>query len=301
MDLIERIRKEYFGIISNTFYLTVIEIIRHIMPFVALPYVIGKIGVENYGKVVLSQTIISYFTIIVDFGLNIVTVKEISINRNDREKINEIISSFLTIRLTLAVIGVLILLGIIYVFPAMKMIGITLLMAYITVFGEALLITSFFQGIEKMGNITIIKTLSIALYTAGVFTFIKEEDDYNCVAFLQSAGVFISSLVGIIIMMVKYGVRFRFQSNNKLISMVKDCFPFLLSRVSVVLNGNIGKMFAGLVLGMNEISIIDLVQKITSGVVLPLSMIDQAIYPYNAKNKNKTFFLFFFPLDELKS
>ena len=153
MDLIEKIRKDYFGIISNTFYLTVIEIIRHIMPFVALPYVIGKIGVENYGKVVLSQTIISYFTIAVDFGLNIVTVKEISINRNDKEKINDIISSFLTIRLTLAVIGVLVLLGIISVFPAMKMIGTTLLLTYITVFGEALLITSFFHPLWKtVGN-----------------------------------------------------------------------------------------------------------------------------------------------------
>ena len=38
------------------------------MPFIALPYVLKTIGASNYGLAVFAQTIISYFSIFINFG-----------------------------------------------------------------------------------------------------------------------------------------------------------------------------------------------------------------------------------------
>lgn len=71
-------------ILQNTGYLSVIEVIRLAMPFVALPYIIRTVGAENYGTAVFAQTIISYFSILINWGLDVSAVKDVSVHRNYR-------------------------------------------------------------------------------------------------------------------------------------------------------------------------------------------------------------------------
>ena len=68
--------KKYKVILSNTAYLSVLEILKMVMPFVALPYIIRTVGTGNYGIVVFAQTVICYFSVLVNFGLDVSAVKE---------------------------------------------------------------------------------------------------------------------------------------------------------------------------------------------------------------------------------
>ena len=90
--------KKYKVILSNTAYLSVLEILKMVMPFVALPYLIQTVGTENYGIVVFAQTVISYFIVLVNFGLDVSAVKDVSVARNDLPKLNEVVSSVLLIK-----------------------------------------------------------------------------------------------------------------------------------------------------------------------------------------------------------
>lgn len=71
--------KNHKTIVKNTGYLSIIEVIRMAMPFIALPYVLKTIGASNYGLAVFAQTIISYFSIFINFGLDVSAVKDVSI------------------------------------------------------------------------------------------------------------------------------------------------------------------------------------------------------------------------------
>ena len=93
--------KNHKTIVKNTGYLSIIEVIRMAMPFIALPYVLKTIGASNYGLAVFAQTIISYFSIFINFGLDVSAVKDVSINRNDHKTLNAIVSSVLLIKLVL--------------------------------------------------------------------------------------------------------------------------------------------------------------------------------------------------------
>ena len=86
-------------LVQNTGYLSIIEIFRLLMPFIALPYIIKTVGVTNYGSIVFAQAIISYFQIFINWGLDISAVKDVSISRNNPGELNRIVSSVLLIKL----------------------------------------------------------------------------------------------------------------------------------------------------------------------------------------------------------
>ena len=82
MNIIQPI-KNHKIIVKNTGYLTAVEVMRMLLPFVALPYVIRTIGGERYGTIVFAQTIISYFVIFINFGMDVSAVKDVSVHRNE--------------------------------------------------------------------------------------------------------------------------------------------------------------------------------------------------------------------------
>lgn len=107
-------------IIQNAGYLSVIEVVRMAMPFVALPYIITTIGGEKYGLAVFAQTIVSYFTIFINWGLDISAVRDISVNRNAPKELNKIVSTVLGIKLILFFLSFLILLLCLLCIPFMR-------------------------------------------------------------------------------------------------------------------------------------------------------------------------------------
>ena len=64
-----------------------------LLPLITYPYLIRVLGKEIYGLIVFAQAVVGYLVILVGFGFNISATKEISIHRDNKEKLNEIVSS----------------------------------------------------------------------------------------------------------------------------------------------------------------------------------------------------------------
>ena len=63
-----------------------------IAPFIVIPYIILKCGEENFGKSAIGLSIAFFIVVFIDFGCDILGVKDISINRDNVDKRNYIIS-----------------------------------------------------------------------------------------------------------------------------------------------------------------------------------------------------------------
>ncbi len=281
--------KRYKNIASNAVYLSIVEAIRLLMPFIALPYIINIAGTENYGRIVFAQTVMAYFWIIVDCGLNVVAVKEIADNADDKGKLSRLVSSFFAIRFLLSIAGLAVLSGMIYFIPLFRENKWVMYFAYIGVMAESLTMTAFFQGIEKMQNITLVRFAAVVFYVAALFSFVKVRSDYIWIPFWQSAGLLISALIGVGLMRFKFGVKLQLSRLDDIKDMFRKTLPFLFSRISVVFNNNIAKLVSGFVLGMHEVALLDITQKIVGAVMTPSGIIDQAVYPHNAKNRDCRF------------
>ena len=55
---------KYGLVLKNASYLTLFEVMRMVMPFIALPYLFGVVGEERYGTVAVSYTHLTLPTIV---------------------------------------------------------------------------------------------------------------------------------------------------------------------------------------------------------------------------------------------
>lgn len=281
-------------ILKNTGYLSIIEIIRLAMPFVALPYIIQTVGAENYGLAVFAQTIISYFSIFINWGLDISAVKDVSVNRNNHVELNWIVSSVLGIKLLLFLISFMILLLCMYIIPFMNTYKTLFFFAFLTCLSEVLFPAWFYQGIEKMKYLTIIRTTSILFYTISVFIFIDNSDDYEKIVLLQSLGNIIAGCLSLYILFVINKIKLVLPSYVRLKNVFNEGFPFFMSRVSVVFNNTMAKTISGIFFTMEFVAAFDLAQKISSASLIPIQMLNQSAYPHIAKTLNVIFVRRFF-------
>lgn len=276
-------------IAQNTGYLTIIECIRLFLPFVALPYVIRTIGAERYGMVAFAQTIVQYFIIIINFGLDISSVREVAINRDDKERLNQIVSTVLIIKSILLLLSAGLLLGGMLLVPFMREHPLLMSFAFLTCLSEILFPVWYFQGMENMKYITIVRSSSILFYTVTVFIFVRQQSDYELVALLQSLGNVLAGIISFYCLFSLERVKLLLPTAAMIRQMFKDALPFWFSRLSVVFNMNLAKTVSGLFLSMESVAAFDLAHKITNAVLIPTRMLNQSAYPHISRNQDRRF------------
>lgn len=291
----------YKVIVQNAGYLSIIEVIRLAMPFIALPYIIRTVGASNYGLAVFAQTTISYFTIFINWGLDISAVKDVSVNRNNKYELNKIVSTVLGIKSILLLISFLVLLLCILLVPFMRNHYWLFIFAFFSCFSEVLFPIWFYQGIEKMKYLTIIRTISIIFYTSCVFIFIKKHDDYIKIVLLQSLGNILSGFISLYLLFVVNKIRIVVPSIKDMIYSFKESFPFFMSRLSVIFNNTMAKTLSGIFFTMETVAAFDLAQKIATTALIPTQMMNQAVYPHIAITKSVSFVKKYLRIDVLLS
>lgn len=73
---------------------------------------------------------------------------------------------------------------------------------------------------------------------------------------------------------------------RELRSAYKESFPLFVSTLSTQIYVNVNKLVIGSFLGMSEVSIYDLGEKVLNLMKLPISMVSQAVFPKISREKN---------------
>ena len=246
--------------------------------------------------VVFAQTIILYFNIFINFGFNISSVKDVALLRDNKTELNYLVTSVLIIKALLLLISFVVLILCISFFPILYEYKTLLLYSFLLCLSELLFPVWFFQGIEKMKYITLVKSSSILLYTISVFLFVQTKSDYEYIPLLQSLSFVFTGLIAFICLIKVEGVKLCVPPLKQVVSVFKNAIPFFFSRVSVVFNANLAKLVTGLFLSMESVAAFDIAQKLCQFVMIPVEMLNQATYPHIARTKNKRFitkYLFF--------
>ena len=270
---------KYKVIVHNTTYLSVLEILKMVMPFVALPYLISTVGADKYGLVVFAQAIISYFIIFINFGLDVSAVK----------KLSEVVSSVLIIKAFLFILSFLALGVLLLCVKQFRDNYVLFLLSFLSCLSEILFPVWFYQGVEKMKYITLIRFTSIFFYTVTVFIFIKNESDYLLIPLLQSLGWLLSGVISFFMLIRVEKISLFVPTIESIRRYFKESVPFFVSRVSVVINASMAKTICGIFFSMHEVAVFDLAQKIAMTALVPLQMLNQALFPHIAKTLDRKF------------
>ncbi len=280
-------KKRFF---KNFASLSIMQIAGYILPLLTLPYLARVLDAEKFGLVFFAQAFIQYFMILTDFGFNLSATKEISVNRENPDKVAEIFNSVMLIRFVLLLVSLLILVIVVFGFSKFRNDWAVYFLTFGMAVGNVLFPIWFFQGMERMKFVTILNILSRVIFTVLIFVFIKKSSDFIYVPLLNSIGFLASGILSLWIVYKYFDVKFFVPDLKTIIVHLKDSTQFFLSRVSVSLYTSSNAFVLGLFTSNQAVGYYVAAEKLYQALQYIYFPINSSLYPYMSKEKNIRFF-----------
>jgi len=205
--------------------------INIVSPLLILPYIIIICGEEGLGKVGVGMSMALIINGIVDYGSYINGVKEISINRDNKQVLEQhfkaiYFSKLMLLLLMLFFVGIIIL-----TVPFFAREKELYFFSFLIVIGQFINPTWFFQGIENFKWISIVNVVSKLLYIGLFFAFVKQKEDYIYVNLFFGLGAIIGNCLGLLWIIKKYGFSLNIFKVQPALTILKTEFSFSVSQL----------------------------------------------------------------------
>jgi O-antigen/teichoic acid export membrane protein len=206
------------------------QVINLASPLFVMPFIIFKCGEDGLGRVGVGFSFALILNGIIDYGSYINGVKEISINRENKEVLENrfraiYFSKLLLMLLVFAFISLLI-----FAVPFFAKDKALFFLSLTIVIGQFINPQWFFQGIENFKWISTVNVISKTIYIALVIIFINQKADYIYANLFFGIGAIIGNAIGLIWLMKKYSFSLTGFLYNDATKIIKEEFSFSVSQ-----------------------------------------------------------------------
>lgn len=272
---------------ENYAFMSILNVFTLLLPLITYPYLIGILGDYIYGSIIFAFTIITYFAVIADYGFGISAVKYVAEFKNNKERLNEIVTSVFLTRIVLCFILFLFLILGLYLFKVADKLLYILFYGYCL--GDILFPSWFFQGIERLKYITYFNVICKLIFSALIFVFIHTVQDYLYYPVLYSLGSIGGALYGCYVMFFKYNIKIILPSQRMIKYRFRNSTSIFFSRIADILIVRTNVIMLGYFLGMKEVAYYDLANKLVKLASYPIMILNQVIYPKIASERDFLF------------
>jgi PST family polysaccharide transporter len=276
-------------LLKNVSSLFSIQFLNYLLPLITTPYLAYVIGANKLGVLAFSGSFMSYFTVIVDYGFNLSASREASLNLNDSDKIAEIYSSVFMIRSFLFFFAFLSLALIVYYTPKLTEFWYIYLLSSLSVFGNVLINSWFFQGFQKMQFLTYFSVISKFIATISLFILVKKEDDFFYVPLINGVAAIIVGLYAIYLVKQKFHVRFILPKIVCLKAYFLDGWQIFISNVFINIYTSSTTFILGIFSNYENVAYFSISEKFVQILKSVTTPISDAIYPISAQKFGKNF------------
>ena len=179
-----------------------------ITPLLVIPYIVLICGEEGYGKIGVGMALAFFIMVFVDYGSEITGVKQIAVNREDKNKLENIFITTYTAKLILLFVVLSVVSFLFYFIPYFNHDKKLFFLSLSMVVGQFINPTWFFQGIENFKWITILNILSKIIYLVGIFVFIHEPSDYVYCNLIWGIGMIVANGISFVYILNTYHFSF---------------------------------------------------------------------------------------------
>ena len=211
------------------------QLFNLVTPLLVVPYIVSVCGEENFGKTAVGMAIAFFLIVFIDFGSDIIGVREVAVNRDNPEVLNKIFTTTYVVKgiillLVLTVAGI-----IFHSFPYFKSEKIMFTLGLSVLIGQFLNPTWFLQGIENVKWITLLNIVSKCIYLVGIFFTIKKESDYIYVNLWWGLGMIVSNFLVFIWIIKKHQFSFLMVNKDEVFKHIRNDFSMFSSQIFVSL------------------------------------------------------------------
>lgn len=286
MSIIAKIKNN--TILTNIASLGLLQMANYVIPILVIPFVVRALGADGFGKASYAQNIITYLTVLVNFGFDYSATRDIAINKDNIIKRREIFWSVISHKSILLLLS-FVALGIMYfTFPRVtEDLPLYIYAALINV-GFVFFPTWFFQGIEKMGKMAIFNFVSRAFGGALVVLLVREASDYRLYLFLNSIVYVFVGIVALLYIIKKYDLLPYTYNKEEFKSSFTKSFPIFINTLCAMFYTIFGMTLLGMYVTDTELGIYSGSYRIINAITMLAAMpIHLAIFPNVSKKFNE--------------
>lgn len=293
MQLFERVGRfigglQRTGVLENYAWISLVNFISPLIGIVLYPFVIRRIGADSYGYFVFAQAIACYAVQIISFGLDIPPAKRIVECQGDRTRQSRVLMEVLTIKVCVFLLVSIPFIVTIYVSPLLSQHKKLFFFSFGMLFAELFNVQWFYQAIKKLRITSVTTIIFRLLMIPAVFLFIKGPEDNVTYMCITSISLMSTSLWSLFWLFVGEGLRPVRVTVEGLKEEVRECLPFFGAYFFGQLKTSTLSVLVGVFIGMTEVSIFDLGNKLVTIVKNFTQSINTVLFPEIMENTNSS-------------
>lgn len=274
-------------LLSNIWNQFLIYGISSIVPILLIPYLLNVVGVEKYGLINFALVFSFYFQIFNEFGFDLSNVRHIVNNRDNIQKLGEIVSAILQCKFFLVLCSLLVYIIVICAIPSLREEPLLYTLAYIRLIGIVIAPYWFFRSMEDIKYVTRICVPIKLICLLPILIIVKSPADYNLVMLCYALETTVSGIIALFIIKKRYQIKFHVVSAKEVKFYLKDSIPFFSSTFFMRAYKNLNTVILGFFVGDFAVGLYTAAEKLHnaySSFVSPL--LSQIFYPYFTRIKN---------------
>jgi len=279
--------------IQNFIFLGFIQASNILISLVSMPLLIDSIGVDQFGLVNLSLSVIILLNILVGFGYNLSAPRDVAINHKNRGKLSHLVSNIIFSKLILASIAAVIILVAVFGLNLFREYQVILVFSALLLFSEATIPLWFFQGLEKMKMISMANVFSKLLFLLGIVLFIHRPEQAKWVNFILGGSGLMMNLFILFYIHFQLNVRFYKPKFLQIFQSLRENLLLFLSNLASHISINGGLIILSFFATAETLGMFSLAERITMVLRMLPALVIQAIYPNASKLYEKNRGAFF--------
>ncbi len=266
-------------LVENLISLSAVQGLSILFPLITFPYLIRVLGIEGFGVFSLVQTFIMYFDLLVSFGFGLTATKRISANMQDELMVKQIIIAVYILKTILFLISFLIFIacsftpflqGHIYLLP----------LSAFYLLGNMLFPDWYFQGIQKMRNITFVTLISKAISLLLILVMVKEKTDIEYAIIAMSAGNMVAGIIAMILMFKSLSNGFVLPSRGFIKDVFKESSYVFMSIILAPLYSSVNIFILRIFTNPLMVGYYAVAEKIFNAIGMLTNIINRTFYPH---------------------
>ncbi|HPW37621.1 MAG TPA: flippase [Syntrophorhabdus sp.] len=270
-------------IITNFGALTVMQAVQYIVPLIVLPYLVRVVGPAKFGIISFAQAIAYYFALLPDIGTNLYAPREIALIKESKKGLSVFVSGILMVKILVLILTLLLYMAMISFVPQFKKEFLVFLFSTGYIIGESFIPVWFFQGIEKMVNITVGIFIIRILGLISIFAFIRQASDYVYVPLVNS----IALIIGVFFMysriFFREGIRPKMTSLKILGKIISESLPLFASNVFRNLHIGMNVVVLGFFTSNTVVGYYSAAERLVKVGMGILVQVSHVFYPYTSR------------------
>ena len=264
---------------ENYFFMTVLQILNMCFYLLIYPFLIRTLGQEGYGLYAYAASMVFLFVTFVNFGFDLPAAQQVALHSDDKQVLRSVLSCVQTAKIYIEMIAVLCFAVIMLINPIMGNAPCVFWITFLQTLTFILFPQWYYQGLQKMKMVTYIQFGFRLLSLPFIFIFIKSPQDVWVFALITSLASVLGGITALLMIRYCDGIKIYWASIPAVKRAYLEAVPFCGSNIIGVAKEQGMILMAGSFLGMADVAIYDLANKIMLIPRTIFSKLNDALYP----------------------